>query len=134
MAFTRLGETQNTPLEGWRWLKRGESLFGNYVLALFQVAADLDYLCNYLGLQHFNHGSHPCFRCHANRTTVPHLDLRPTALWRSQLVAVASWYLQDKHLLFADPRVGLNVSTCASMNFIALHSEFCSMCWQSFCR
>ena len=63
-------------LTGWRWEKRGQRLCGKYHFAVWHVCADLDYVCNYLDLQHFGHGVNPCFRCNANRTSIPHTDLR----------------------------------------------------------
>ena len=79
------------------------------VCFFFQVAADLDYLCNNLGLQHFNHGVNPCFRCWGNRSTMPVTDLRGTAMWRTSLVDILNWFFVEKHALFKDSGVGLNV-------------------------
>eukprot|EP00974_Lingulodinium_polyedra_P094762 9184785-Lingulodinium_polyedra.AAC.1 len=67
---------ERKPFTGWRWERRGQSLAGNYRFAVFEIACDLDYACNYLSLQHFGHGTHPCFRCRGNRTTLPISDLR----------------------------------------------------------
>eukprot|EP00969_Alexandrium_andersonii_P122151 5400262-Alexandrium_andersonii.AAC.1 len=44
-----------------RWQRAGQRLCGDYTFAWFQVAADLDYLCNYLSLRHFNSSVRPCF-------------------------------------------------------------------------
>ena len=88
-----------------------KDLHGEFRFPMFQVAADLDYLCNYISLQHFNHATSPCFRCYGNRDldSRPITDLRPTAAWRTCLVDRASWFLTDKHILFRDARVGLNL-------------------------
>ena len=97
------------PFEGWRWDRRGLPFAGGFRFAVFQIAADLDYLCNYLGLQHFGNAMAPCFLCHGNRTTRPISDLRITAAWRDCLVDRAAWFLADKSPIFSDPRVGINV-------------------------
>ena len=96
-------------LTGWRWEKRGQRLCGEYCFSIFHICADMDYFCNYLKLQHFNNGVYPCFRCSANRTTMPFTDLGPSSRWRSTPVDRAQLYLSEKHALFSDMGVGLNV-------------------------
>ena len=100
---------ERKPFTGWRWERRGQPLAGNYRFAMFEIACDLDYACNYLSLQHFGHGTHPCFRCNGNRTTMPISDLRMEAAWRRHCVDIPTWYFMPKHSLFADPQVGMNV-------------------------
>ena len=97
------------PFDGWRWERRGQPIAGGLRFAIFQIAADLDYLCNYLALQHFNHGTNPCFRCGANRSDIPFTDLRPTAGWRSCLVDSGTWFFRQKHAVFEDKAIGLNL-------------------------
>ena len=65
--------------------RAGEPLCGGYRFALWQISADLDYCCNYLGLQHFSSGR-PCFRCACDRANIPWADLTPLALWRQRLL------------------------------------------------
>ena len=61
--------------------KAGQQLCGGYRFALWQVIADLDYLCNYLQLKHY--GSKTCcFKCKCNRSDAPCADLTPSAVWR----------------------------------------------------
>eukprot|EP00974_Lingulodinium_polyedra_P015418 1493405-Lingulodinium_polyedra.AAC.1 len=47
--------------------RKSGPLCGIYVLPMFKIAADLDYLCNYLKLNHFNSAATPCFKCKADR-------------------------------------------------------------------
>ena len=93
----------------WRAKTAGEQLCGDYVFPMMCVSADLDYLCNYFDLQHFNDGQHPCFRCGCNRTDMVWSDMRPDASWRSALITPATWMLKPKHPIFEASRVGLNV-------------------------
>lgn len=97
------------PFEGWRGEKAGEPLAGGLLFVLFQIAADLDYFCNYLQLQHFNSAVNPCFRCYGNRTDIPISDLRESARWRQHLVDLVAWFLTEKHRLFSNPRLGVNL-------------------------
>ena len=97
------------PAGSWRAEKAGQPLCGDFVFPVMFVSADLDYLCNYFLLQHFNHGISPCFRCMCNRTDMAWSDLRPNAGWRTALITPATWMLQVKHPIFQAPRVGLNV-------------------------
>ena len=97
------------PVTGLYAEKAGEDLCGGYVFVLFQLVADLDYLCNYLGLPHFNNKLNPCMKCKCNRTNIPVLDLRPTAGWRSRMVSQVDWFLAQKHILFRDTAVGLTL-------------------------
>ena len=97
------------PLDGWRWDKRGESLCGDSRLCIFQLAADLDYLCSNLGLQHFNDGDRPCFRCHGNRSTMLCTDIRPSAAWCRHVIDRGEWFSTPKHALFADVGIGLSL-------------------------
>ena len=97
------------PESSWRARKAGQRICGEHSFAVMCVSADLDYLCNYFGLSHFNSADQPCFRCTANRTTKPWSDLRPAAAWRSELLTPAQWLLTPKHQLFASPRVGISV-------------------------
>ena len=92
----------------WRGERIGQPLCGGLRFALFELAADLDYLCNYLGLSHFN-SLKPCFRCRCNRSTVPWTALGPDAAWRRELVGPTDWYFMDKHAIFSSPRVGLGL-------------------------
>ena len=92
-----------------RFQKAGQPLCGPYRFALFQLAADLDYLCNCLGLSHFNSATSPCFKCRCDRAGVPWTDLKPTAVWWQHGVSMAYWYLSEKHMVFESPRVGLNL-------------------------
>ena len=96
------------PLTGWRFDKAGQRLAGDYSFAMFQVAGDLDYVCNYLRLQHFGNAINPCFRCFADRDRCPFTDLRPTAAWRDRLKDLTHWFFTEKHLLF-NSGLGLNV-------------------------
>lgn len=100
---------EGKPLTGWR-LQKGlakERLFGDYVLSLFLVSADMDYLSNKLGLRHFNNVARPCFRCKCG-PMIPALDLRPCASWRSVQETVMDMMLEDRHKLFNYPRLGLS--------------------------
>ena len=87
-ALTR-GEWPTTgpggvPLTGWRATKRGR-LCGPWTFCLLQIAADLDYLCNYLHLTHFNSADEVCIFCHANRDSLPWTDVRPGSAWMRRL-------------------------------------------------
>ena len=95
-------------LTGWRWDKRDQPLCGGYIFVIWNICADLDYACNYLKLQHFGHGTNPCFRCMANRTSMPFTDLRLSAAWRQHLVDRLMWFFLTKHLLFSDPEVEID--------------------------
>ena len=99
----------NHRLTGWRWDRRGQRLCGKYHFPTFMLACDLDYSCNYLDLQHFNDAVQPCFRCRCNRTTSPHTDLRPNANWRGLQITMLMWFFTEKHILFSNSRVGLNL-------------------------
>ena len=68
----------------------------------------MDYLCNYLGMKHFNSLT-PCFRCKCLRDTIPWGDLRPNADWRNHLMSPTDWHFMDNHILFSTPQVGLNL-------------------------
>ena len=96
------------PLQGWRGEKKGP-LCGPYHFKVFGVAADLDYLCNRLRLRKVDHRTNPCFRCFADGTGIPWTDLTPTARWRAVLVLLAHWFFIDKHLLFSNARLGVNL-------------------------
>ena len=73
----------------------------------FQFAADLDYLCNYMMLAHFNNKLHPCFKCWCNRADVPWPDLGPSARWRRLPISLAGFLVMTKHPLFDHNGVGL---------------------------
>ena len=88
--------------------KAGLPLCGGYRFALWQIAADLDYCCNYLRLRHFGSLS-PCFKCACNRSDVPWTALTPTAAWRTRLVGMLEWTNMYRHMLFRCPAVGLNM-------------------------
>ncbi len=108
---------QPWPANSRRAQRAGEPLCGNHVFAVMQVSADLDYLCNYLGLEHFNSRRRPCFKCHADRAAVPWSDLRPSAAWRQTLVTAEEWRHRPRpHSLFAD--LGLTVT---HVNVDAMH-------------
>ena len=69
------------PLQGWRAERAGQDLVGGYCFMIYLVSADLDYLCNYMRLRHFNaKAGGNCMHCCANRAGVPWSDLRPTAI------------------------------------------------------
>ena len=89
--------------------KAGQRLCGDYIFVLWQISADMDYLCNYLGLRQFN-SLMPCFLCGCNRKDTPWTDLTPEAIWRQRLETLMSWrLLNDRHILFKTPAVGLNL-------------------------
>ena len=88
--------------------KAGDTICGDYKFVLWQVSADLDYLCNYLQLRHFGKDT-PCFRCNCNRTSVPWSALVPDAAWRNNLVSLLEWRTTPKHILFQQPNIGLNL-------------------------
>ena len=72
--------------------------------AIMQLSADLDYDCNYLELRHFNSANNPCFKCNANRSTIPWTDCRPDAQCQNHLVTALDWFLIEKHMVFqGDP-------------------------------
>ena len=79
----------------WRKNKVGQRLCGNFSFGIMQVAADLEYLCNHLGLQHFNKPDRPCFLCGCNSKELPWSDLRPAAGWRSTLVGSREWHFTE---------------------------------------
>ena len=96
------------PAGSVRASKAGSRLCGPHSLPLFAVAADADYLSNYLGLAHFNSVVAPCYRCRCNRADTPWSDFRPTARWRSTSLTRIDYMLQgSKHLLFDSPQVGV---------------------------
>ena len=66
-SFERLAQ----PVDGDKW--GGILLF---------VGADLDYICNVIGLPHFN-STQPCADCCANTTDLPHNDFGSNAAWRA---------------------------------------------------
>lgn len=68
------------PLQGRRWQKRGR-ICGRFSFCMFQIAGDLDWLCNYLGLPHFNSANDPCMFCKANRGDRPWSDFKNTSSW-----------------------------------------------------
>ena len=94
---------------GEPWSKFSGNLCGEFRFAMFGIAGDLDALCNDLGLQHFNAVPMCCFKCPANRSTLPWSDLRPNAGWMARLYTLADWFFMHKHILFQDGRVGLNL-------------------------
>ena len=73
------------PEDSWRANKAGQRLCGEFVFALMCIAADLDYLCNYLGLRHFNAGVFPALNA---IVTAPPLHGRTCAL---ELVGGIDW-------------------------------------------
>ena len=91
-------DAAGNPLNGWRSHKVG-SLCGPYFFRVFQIAADLDYLCNYFHLQHFNARSDVCMFCEANRSDCPWTDARLTASWR-MTVRLGDELLLTCHPLF----------------------------------
>ena len=94
---------------GVRRDKAGTRLAGDVFFAFFQVAADLDYLANYLKMAHFNSKNRPCMRCKANRSNIPWADLRPQALWRQRPVTYTNWQEdENKHALFRNRALGLS--------------------------
>ena len=107
------------PLTDWRqepWPEKskrarlaGSPLCMGYVFPVMCLSADLDYLCNYLQLTHFNSAGRNCFRCLCDRMTRPWTDMRPGAAWRAVPVTPATWLLTEKHAVFEASRVGLNV-------------------------
>jgi len=86
--------------------KAGHRLCGDFKFVLWQIAADMDYLCNYLGLRHFN-SLGPCFLCGCNRSDTPWTDLTPEAIWRQRLETLMGWVPGRRHILFTT--VGLNL-------------------------
>ena len=57
---------------------------GQWGAILLFVSGDFDYVCNDLGLPHFN-ALECCFLCAANTTTRPHNDYHADAGWRSTI-------------------------------------------------
>ena len=97
------------PEGSWRAGRAGERLCESFVFAMMCLAADLDYLSNYLNLAHFNSDC-PCFKCNCDVAGTPWTDLKPFAAWRSSLVTSAQWLLKaNKHIIFQSPRVGLTI-------------------------
>ena len=86
----------------------GLPLCGGYKFAVWQLSGDLDYLCNYLELRHFNSLT-PCFLCGCNRSTVPWTALTADATWRSRLATMAERSNTERHILLSTPSVGVNV-------------------------
>ena len=105
---TRDWNDEPFPEDSWRSGKSGP-LCGEYIFPMFQIAADLDYLCNYLKLNHFNSATTPCFKCRADRGQCPWSDLRPDAEWRRTLIGPVDWQFSPKHEVFSEPRVGLSL-------------------------
>ena len=88
----------------------GKDLAGGSCFMVCMVRADLDYLCNYLKLRHFNNRVGNCMFCKANRTNIPWSDLRPSAQWRNCMVSRTDWYLPpDKHVIFTCAVVGITL-------------------------
>ena len=81
---------------------------------VFQIAADLDYLCNYFHLQHFNAVPDMCMFCKANRSDCPWTDARLTASWR-MTVRPGDELLIDCHPLFTS---GLGITLAHICPFI----------------
>ena len=92
----------------WRGDLARENLCGDLLPWEFNVGVDLDYLCNYFGVQQFNDGREPCFKCKCNRTTIPWTDRRPDAAWTRCPRTHADWFLAQRHALF-DSGLGLTV-------------------------
>eukprot|EP00969_Alexandrium_andersonii_P170594 7541725-Alexandrium_andersonii.AAC.1 len=94
----------------------GFRICGPYVWAWLMVAADLDYLSNYLRLPHFNASSNLCFLCLANRSTVPFNDYAENALWTTTTRTWQQWLDLDHstvHRLFRAYRtLGLTWFNC----------------------
>ena len=100
---------QDVPLTGWRADKANTPLCGPWRFVLWQVAADLDYCCNYFRLRHFNTNT-PCFKCGCNRSSIPWSDVSDSASWRNTVVTAVDWHLQaDKHRLLNTPSVGVTM-------------------------
>ena len=88
--------------------KAGQRLCGDFIFVLWQIAADMDYLSNHLGLRRFNSLT-PCFLCRRNRSDIPWTDLTPEAIWRQCLETLIGWVQGRRHILFKTPAVGLNL-------------------------
>ena len=93
----------------------GLPICGQFFFAWGQVAADLDYLANYLNLPHFNSNS-PCWLCNCDRVHRPFTDFRRHAAWRDTvrtLADIADLPLHHLHPLFQSPQtVGLTWMHC----------------------
>ena len=95
------------PLQDWRSRKQGR-LCGRWQFVVLQVAADLDWLCNYLHLPHFN--SHePCMFCRANRTNRPWTDMRQSAAF-IETVKQGAELRVDCHPLFRSEVLALTLA------------------------
>ena len=60
----------------------GPQAAGDWGAILLFVTGDMDWICNDIGLPHFNSNS-CCFLCQANDTDLPHNDYHRDAAWRS---------------------------------------------------
>ena len=57
---------------------------GSWGGILLFVGADMEYMCNVLGMQHFNNNQ-CCAYCAANDSDIPHNDFSDAAEWRSTM-------------------------------------------------
>eukprot|EP00974_Lingulodinium_polyedra_P099169 9609073-Lingulodinium_polyedra.AAC.1 len=71
-------------------------------LAELAELADLDWLCNYLHLPHFNSSATPAMLCRANRTDRPWTDMRHCAAFARTVLRGAELRV-DCHPLFQSP-------------------------------
>ena len=98
------------PAGTWRGQRAGQRLLGEYIGAAWLISVDLDYLCNYLKLPHFNSSTRPCMKCFCNRDNIPWSDLKPQAQWRNCMLSPKNWYLHpNKHQLLDSPQIGLTI-------------------------
>ena len=99
------------PADSWEGERAGSTLCGEYTFRFFQIAGDLDELCNGFRLRHFNSTRNPCFlcKCDCNVDSIPWSDLSNQARWRSVRTTWADWYLEREHAIFRSSVLGLSV-------------------------
>lgn len=64
----------------------GPQLQGRFGAILLFFCGDLDYVCNVMGLPHFNSELSPCSLCLANHSSRQHNDWSSTAAWRGTIL------------------------------------------------
>eukprot|EP00969_Alexandrium_andersonii_P034339 1502296-Alexandrium_andersonii.AAC.1 len=73
----------------------GQGFVAKKRAVVFLLCGDLDWYCNYLGVnRHFN-SNEPCWLCDANRSSRPWTDFSPDAAWRATVYDTEQGHAND---------------------------------------